>query len=109
MSLDDAVEQVPADEAKLVVNGGGGAADEIPFLLGVVGQGGISVLQVRDGNWVSLVSIFVRFELLEKLLLTEPVVDPEIGKEVPNEHVGPAKRLAEINQPRDGDSKAQIA
>jgi hypothetical protein len=49
--LDGAVEQVPADEAKLAVNGGGGAADEVPFLLGIVGQGGISVLQVRDGNW----------------------------------------------------------
>jgi hypothetical protein len=58
---------------------------------------------------VSLISIFVRFELLEKLLLTELVVDPEIGKEILNEHVGPAKRLAEINQPRDGNGKAQIA
>ncbi len=44
VSLDDAVEQLPADETKLTVNGGGGAADEIPFLLSVVGQGGICML-----------------------------------------------------------------
>ncbi len=45
---------------------------------------------------VSFISIFVCFKLLEKLLLTELVVDLEIGKEVLNEHVRPAKRLTEI-------------
>lgn len=50
MRLDNAVQQVAADEAELAVDGRSGAADKVPLLLGVVGQGGIGVLQVCDGN-----------------------------------------------------------
>lgn len=48
--LDDAVEDVAADEAELAVDGGGGAAGEVPGLAGVVGQGGVGVLEVGDGD-----------------------------------------------------------
>lgn len=50
--LDDAVQQLAADEAHLAVNGGGSAADEVPLLAGVVRQGRIGVLQEGDGDWI---------------------------------------------------------
>ena len=50
MGLDDAVEEGAADEAELTIDGGGGAAHVVPALGGVVGEGWISVLQVRDGD-----------------------------------------------------------
>lgn len=48
--LDDTVQQVAADEAKLAVDGRSGALDEGPLLAGVVGQGRVGVLQEGDGN-----------------------------------------------------------
>lgn len=48
--LDDAVQQVAADEAELAVDGCGGALDKGPLLAGVVGQGRVGVLQEGDGN-----------------------------------------------------------
>lgn len=50
VGLDDAVEELAADEAHLAVDGGGGAADEVPLLRVVVGEGGIGVLEVGDGD-----------------------------------------------------------
>lgn len=52
--LDDAVEDVAADEAKVTVDGGGSAAREVPHFRFVVRQCGIGVLQERDGNWRTL-------------------------------------------------------
>ena len=43
------------------------------------------------------------------LKLTEPVIDPEIRKEVPDRHVGPAIGIAKIEENRSDDSKAEIA
>lgn len=51
VGLDDAVQQVAADETKLAVDGRGGALDKGPLLAGVVGQGRVGVLQESDGNW----------------------------------------------------------
>lgn len=48
--LDDAVQQVAADEAELAVDGRGGALDKGPLLAGVVGQGRVGVLQEGDGD-----------------------------------------------------------
>lgn len=50
VGLDDAVEDLAADEAKLAVDGGGGATSEVPGLAGVVGKGGVGVLEVGDGD-----------------------------------------------------------
>lgn len=50
--LDDAVQQVAADEAHLTIDGGSGASDEIPLVGGVVGERGIGVLQESDGNCI---------------------------------------------------------
>lgn len=49
--LDDAVQQVAADESELAINGRGGALDKGPLLACVVGQGRVGVLQEGDGNW----------------------------------------------------------
>ena len=48
--LDDTVEDVAADEAKLAIDGGGAAADVIPLLGGVVGKRGIGVLEEGEGD-----------------------------------------------------------
>lgn len=50
VGLNDAVEEVAADEAELAVNGGSGTADEVPLLLNVVRKGGVGVLEVGNGN-----------------------------------------------------------
>lgn len=57
--LDDAVEDVAADEAEVPVDGGGGAADVVPAAGLVVGEGGIGVLEVGDCDWGVLVWVFV--------------------------------------------------
>lgn len=48
VGLDDAVEDVAADEAEFAVDGGGCAADVSPRLAGVVREGGVGVLE--EGN-----------------------------------------------------------
>lgn len=50
VGLDDTVEDVAADEAKVTVNGGGGATDEVPHLRLVVGEGRIGVLEEGNGD-----------------------------------------------------------
>lgn len=51
VSLDNAVQQVAADESELAVDGRSGALDKGPLLAGVVGQGWVGVLQEGDGDW----------------------------------------------------------
>ena len=48
VGLDDAVEDVAADEAKLTIDRGSSPASEVPGLTGVVRKGGIGVLEVGD-------------------------------------------------------------
>lgn len=50
VGLDDAVEDLAADETELAVNGGGGATGEVPGLAGVVGKRRIGVLEVGDSD-----------------------------------------------------------
>lgn len=50
VGLDDAVQQLAADEAHLAVDGGGSASDKVPLLAGVVGEGRVGVLEEGDGN-----------------------------------------------------------
>lgn len=50
VGLDDAVEDVTTDKAKVTVDSGSGATGKVPHLGLVVGEGGVSVLQVGDGN-----------------------------------------------------------
>lgn len=61
MGFDDTVEKRPADEAEFTVDGRRGAAGEGPCLGGVVGDGGVGVLEVGDGDWSGFaVSCLVR-------------------------------------------------
>ena len=50
MSLDDAMEELTANEAEFAVNGGGGATSEVPNVTGIVWEGGIGMLEVGDGH-----------------------------------------------------------
>ena len=49
--LNDAVEEVAADEAELAINGGGRAAHKVPLLGRVVRERGVGVLEEGDGHW----------------------------------------------------------
>lgn len=51
MGLDDAVQELAADEAELAVDGGRSAAHVVPALGAVVRNCRIGVLQVRNGNF----------------------------------------------------------
>lgn len=55
--LDDAVEQVAADEAHLAIDGGSGTADKVPLVGRVVRQRRVSVLEEGDGDCGKTVSI----------------------------------------------------
>lgn len=112
--LDDAVQELPSDEAEFTVDGGRGAADVVPRLAGVVGKRGVGVLQESDGDcWVRSGQpgffhiIFFLYWFLFRL--TEPVVHPEIGNEVPDEHVGPAEGVAEVDEGSGSQANAQVA
>ncbi|PBP27062.1 hypothetical protein BUE80_DR001978, partial [Diplocarpon rosae] len=48
---DDVVEEVRVDEAQVPVDGGRGAAGEVPGLVVVVRHGGVGVLEERDGHY----------------------------------------------------------
>jgi hypothetical protein len=50
VGLDDAVEDLAADETELAVNGGGGTTGKVPGLAGVVREGRVGVLEVGDGD-----------------------------------------------------------
>jgi len=51
VGLDDAVEEVPADEAEFPVDGRGGAAGEVPGGARVVRERGVGVLEEGDGDY----------------------------------------------------------
>lgn len=67
MGLDDAMEESTSDEAKLAVNSSSSSTSVGPGLCVVVRQGGVGVLQEGNGN--------------------EPVVNPEVRDDVPDEEV----------------------
>ena len=56
VGLDDAVEEVAADEAHLAVDGCCGAADKVPLFGSVVGERWVGVLEEGDGDCSLLVS-----------------------------------------------------
>lgn len=51
VGLDDAVEEMAADESHLAVNGSSGATDKVPLLVGVVRKGRVGVLKESNGNY----------------------------------------------------------
>lgn len=50
VSLDDSVEDVTTNETEVAVDGGCGAAGEVPHLRLVVGETRVGVLQIGDGD-----------------------------------------------------------
>lgn len=51
VGLDDAVEEISADEAKVAVDGGEGALDVGPVVGVKVGELGVGVVEVGNGNY----------------------------------------------------------
>lgn len=88
MGLDNAVEKSASDESEFTVNGGSSATSVGPGLSIVVRQGGVGVLQEGNGN--------------------EPVVDPEVGDDVPDEQVVETIVLVNPGKAGDDDSKTKI-
>lgn len=87
--LDDAVEELAANEAEFAVDGCGRAARVGPGCGGVVREGRVGVLEEGDHY--------------------EPVVDPQIWKTVPEEQVRPAEVRANLIQSCSGDQKTKVA
>jgi hypothetical protein len=52
VGLDDAVQELAADEAELAIDGGRSAAHVVPALGAVVRDRRVGVLEVRDGDCV---------------------------------------------------------
>ena len=88
VGLDDAVEHGASNEAELAVNGGGGTTDICPGLRVVVRKSRVGVLEEGDGD--------------------EPVVDPQVGDDVPNKEVGEAVVLANPGKSSEGDGNADV-
>jgi len=88
VGLDDAVEEMATNEAKFAVDRSGGTTNVVPGFGRIMGEGWVGVLEEGDGN--------------------EPVINPKIGNEVPDGHVGPAKFLAKQEEDRGGDRNAEI-
>jgi hypothetical protein len=88
VGLDDAVEKVTADEAKLAVDGGSGSTSESPGVGIVVRKRGIGVLEEGDGD--------------------EPVVDPKVRKEVPDEEVLETEVLVDEVESSAGQGETEI-
>ena len=89
VGLDDAVEEVGADGPEVAVDGRGGAAGERPRLRAVVREGRVRVLQVGDGH--------------------EPVVDPEVGRDVPDGEGGGAVGVREGGEGGEREADAEVA
>ena len=88
VSLDDAVEDVAADETKVTVDGGSSATGEVPDLGLVVRKSGVGVLQEGDGN--------------------QPVVHPQVRDTVPDEQVEPAELGADGVQEGTSEEETQV-
>ena len=89
VGLDDAVEELPADEAELAVDGGGRAARVRPGVRLVVRQGRVRVLQERDADW----AVSARFAEEDGRAYRASGSPRWCGMEVPHEHVGQAELL----------------
>lgn len=81
VGLNDAVKEGASDEAKLAVDGSSGTTSVGPGVGVVVGQGGVGMLQEGDHD--------------------EPVVDPEVRDDVPDEEVVEAVALADEGESSD--------
>ena len=88
VGLDDAVKEIAADETELAVDSGSGSASEGPGVGVVVRKRGVGVLEVGDGN--------------------EPVVDPEVRKEVPDEKVLETEVLVDEVESSTGQSETDV-
>lgn len=88
VGLDDAVEEVAADEAKFAVDGGSGSTSEGPGVGIVVRERGVGVLEEGDSD--------------------EPVVDPDVGEEVPDEEVLEAEVLVDEVKGSAGQSETDV-
>lgn len=88
VSVNDAVEKVGANEAEVAVNGTEVAQGEVPGALGVVGNLGVRVVQVGDGN--------------------QPVVNPHVGNDPEKGHGLPVVLLGDKVKDVAHDAKAKV-
>jgi hypothetical protein len=54
VGLDDAVEELAADETEFAIDSSGGSTDIVPGLVGVMRKRWIGMLEVSDGNFVQV-------------------------------------------------------
>lgn len=105
VSLDDFVEENSADESHFSVDGCCCSADVVPGFAGVVRKCWVGVLEESDCDYHLLVK--ASYKSLS-WIHTEPVVNPEIWNEIPDEHVLESISLAEFIQGAGNDSNTEI-
>lgn len=105
VGLDDAVEEMTADESKFTIDGCGGSTDVVPALTRVVRKCWVGVLKEGDCNYISLV-----FNKESRIceIHTEPVVNPEIWNKIPDKHVVESVGLAKLIQGGGSDGNTEI-
>jgi hypothetical protein len=57
VGFNDTMEETAADETEFTIDCCSGSTNIVPAFRGVVGKRGVSVLEVRDGNWKSLMIV----------------------------------------------------
>lgn len=86
--VNDAVEQVGSNEAKVAIDGAEVANGEVPGILAVVRNIRVGVVQVGDGD--------------------QPVVNPDVGNDPQERNRLPVKNLSRLVEDEAGDSKTNV-
>lgn len=103
--LNDAVEDVAADETEFPVHGRGSALDESPVLGLVVGRLRVSVVEVCDSDYNKLASETTVYNERE---LTDPVVHPKVRQAICEESSRGSNALGgEVNRTH-GEGKSNV-
>lgn len=105
MKLDDAVEEVLADPAELTIDSSQSTLDEGPVLGVVVRNLNVSVVEVSNGNYNSLVSNQLPSTRSE---LTQPVVNPHVRLNVQKQGVAGSNNAREHVKRTEGREKTKV-
>jgi hypothetical protein len=108
VGLDDSMEQLATDKSEFAVNRCCSTTGEVPGLVVVVRQGRIGVLQESDGHWEIVSKHATQNRPKSILLLTKPVVNPEIRHSIPHKQVEPAESGSKIIQTSTDKTQSQV-
>ena len=91
VGLNDAVKESATNETEFAVNCRSCTTDIVPACARIMGKSWIGMLKVSDSNWWTL-DVWSRMDI--HTVLTEPMINPQVGGKIPNGHVGKTEFLA---------------